>query len=79
MIYRGAGSCKAGQGTRTIGPDSGFGHPFNTWVPKVGELVGYMISSVARPGVKRTVDERTNIIVQPWRDTSLGSTSVGRR
>ncbi len=78
-IYRGAGSCKAGQGTRTIGPDSGFGAPFNRWVPKVGELVGYMITSVARPGVKRTVDQRTNIIVQPWRDTSLGSAGVGRR
>ena len=42
-------------------------------------MVGYMISSVARPGVKRTVDERTNIIVQPWRDTSLGSTGSGRQ
>jgi hypothetical protein len=78
-LYRGGGSCKAGQGTRTIGPDSGFGAPFNRWVPKVGEMVGYMVTSVARPGVKRTVDERTNIIVQPWRDTSLGSTSVGRQ
>jgi hypothetical protein len=70
-IYRGAGSCKAGQGTRTIGPDSGFGPPFSSWVPKPGELVGYMVTSVARPGVKRTVDERTNIIVQPWHDSSL--------
>jgi hypothetical protein len=76
-IYRGAGSCKAGQGTRTIGPDSGFGPPFSNWVPQVGELVGYMVSSVARNGpVQRTVDQRTNIIIQPWRDTSLGSTSV---
>lgn len=78
-IYRGASSCKAGQGTRTIGPDAGFGAPFNTWVPQVGELVGFMVSSVARNGpVKRTVDERSNIIVQPWRDTSLGSRSLGR-
>ncbi len=73
-IYRGASSCKAGQGTRTIGPDSGFGPPFSSWVPKVGELVGFMVSSVARNGpVRRTVDERSNVIVQPWRDTSLGS------
>ena len=73
-IYRGASSCKAGQGTRTIGPDAGFGQPFSSWVPQVGELVGFMVSSVARNGpVKRTVDERSNIIVQPWRDTSLGS------
>lgn len=78
-IYRGASSCKAGQGTRTIGPDAGFGPPFNTWVPQVGELVGFMVSSVARNGpVKRTVDERSNVIVQPWRDTSLGSRSLGR-
>ena len=77
-IYRGASSCKAGQGTRTIGPDAGFGQPFSSWVPQVGELVGFMVSSVARNGpVKRTVDERSNIIVQPWRDTSLGSKSLG--
>jgi hypothetical protein len=78
-IYRGASSCKAGQGTRTIGPDAGFGQPFSSWVPQVGELVGFMVSSVARNGpVKRTVDERSNVIVQPWRDTSLGSRSTGR-
>jgi hypothetical protein len=78
-IYRGASSCKAGQGTRTIGPDSGFGPPFSSWVPQVGELVGFMVSSVARNGpVKRTVDERSNVVVQPWRDTSLGSRSTGR-
>jgi hypothetical protein len=76
-IYRGAGVCKAGQGTRTIGPDSGFGEPFASWVPRPGELFGTMISSVARRGsVRRTVDERTNIIVQPWRDTSLGSPTI---
>src|SRR3954447_21917139 len=78
-IYRGASSCKAGQGTRTIGPDAGFGPPFSSWVPQVGELVGFMVSSVARNGpVKRTVDERSNVIVQPWRDTTLGSRSPGR-
>ncbi len=75
-IYRTAPSvCKAGQGSDTIGPDSGFGEPFNSWRPKVGEMVGYLISSVARRGsVKRTVDERTQVVVQPWRDTSRGST-----
>ena len=76
-IYRGAGSCKAGQGTFTIGPDSGFGPPFSTWVPKVGELVGFMVTSVARFGVQRTVDQRSNVIVQPWRDTSWGLDSHG--
>jgi len=34
--------------------------------------VGFMVSSVARAGsVKRTVDERTNVIVQPWHDSSI--------
>jgi len=75
-LYRGAGACKGGQGTFTMGPDSGFGAPFSTWAPRVGEMVGYMVSSVARPGVQRTVDERTNIIVQPWRDTSRGSPAI---
>ena len=38
-IYRTAPSkCKAGQGTTTLGPDSGFGAPFSSWQPKVGEL-----------------------------------------
>ena len=75
-IYRTAPSvCKAGQGSDTIGPDSGFGEPFTSWRPRVGELVGYLISSVARRGsVARTVDERTQVVVQPWRDTSRGST-----
>jgi len=77
-IYRTAASkCKAGQGTTTLGPDSGFGAPFSSWQPKVGELVGYAISSVARRGsIARTVDERTQVLVQPWRDTSRGSTLV---
>ena len=73
-IYRGAGSCKAGQGTRTIGPDSGFGSPFREWVPRLGEMVGYMVTSVARCcTIRRTVDERTNVIVQPWCDSTLGA------
>lgn len=73
-LYRGAGTCKAGQGTRTIGPDSGFGSPFAEWVPRLGEMVGYMVTSVARRGpIRRTVDERTNVIVQPWCDSTLGT------
>ncbi len=77
-IYRGAGACKGGQGTTTIGPDSGFGGPFASWVPKVGELVGYAITTPARNyPATRSVDERTNVVVQPWRDTSRGSLSVG--
>ena len=71
-LYRGAAVCKAGQGTRTIGPDSGFGNPFSSWVPKPGELVGYAISASARalPQMS-TVQERTDVVLVPWRDSSL--------
>jgi hypothetical protein len=76
-VYRGGGSCKAGQGTRTIGPDSGFGPPFSGWVPKVGEMVGFAITAVARNWpTTQSVLERSNIVVQAWRDTSLGSAST---
>jgi hypothetical protein len=71
-LYRGAATCKAGQGTNTIGPDSGFGNPFSSWVPKVGELVGYAVSASARalPQMS-TVQERTDVILVPWRDSSI--------
>ncbi|HVO30793.1 MAG TPA: hypothetical protein VMV18_08655, partial [bacterium] len=64
--------CKSGQGTHTIGPDGGWIAPMNTWVPQPGEYVGYMISTPARnwPGLQ-TINERSNIIVQPWYDSSV--------
>jgi hypothetical protein len=73
-LYRGAAVCKAGQGTRTIGPDSGFGNPFSSWVPKAGEFVGYAVSASARalPAMS-TVQERTDVVLVPWRDSSLAS------
>ena len=74
-LYRGAATCKAGQGTTTMGRDAGFGEPFTSWVPKVGELVGYAVSASARalPAMS-TVQERTDVVLMPWRDTSRGST-----
>jgi hypothetical protein len=78
-IYRGAAVCKAGQGTRTIGPDSGFGEPFNSWVPKPGELVGNAISASARAYPNMfSVAERTNVVVQPWHDSSLQSVNLSQ-
>jgi hypothetical protein len=76
-LYRGAATCKAGQGTTTIGPDSGFGNPFASWVPKVGELVGYAVSASARalPQMS-TVQERTDVVLVPWRDSSIQPFSV---
>jgi hypothetical protein len=73
----GRGFCKTGQGTNAIGPDGGWNTIMASWAPKVGEMVGYMISTPARnwPGM-RTIDERSDIVVQPWRDTSLGSSST---
>jgi hypothetical protein len=71
-LYRGAATCKAGQGTNTIGPDSGFGQPFSSWVPKPGELVGYAVSASARALPQMaTVQERTDVVLVPWHDSSL--------
>jgi hypothetical protein len=71
-LYRGAPVCKAGQGTRTIGPDSGFGNPFSSWVPQPGELVGYAVSASARAlPLMSTVQERTDVVLVPWFDSSL--------
>jgi hypothetical protein len=74
-LYRGAAACKAGQGTNTMGHDSGFGEPFTSWVPKPGELVGYAVSASARalPAMS-TVQERTDVVLQPWNDSSLSFT-----
>ncbi len=75
-LYRGAAVCKAGQGTNTIGPDSGFGEPFSSWRPKPGEVVGYAISASARALPQMaTVQERTDVVLQPWKDSSLALTA----
>ncbi len=72
--YAGAGEyqrpsqiCKAGQFTELIGPDGTWGGPMATWTPKIGELVGYMVTTPARgyPDA-RTLDERSNIVLVPW-------------
>jgi len=74
-----ASICKTGQGTTTIGPDGGWTGPMASWIPKVGEMVGYMVSTPARNySAHHTVNQRSNIVVQPWRDTSLGSATIGR-
>src|SRR5471030_1595988 len=79
-LYRGAATCKAGQGTNTIGPDSGFGNPFSSWAPKPGELVGYAASASARALPQMaTVQERTDVVLVPWKDSSLaliGQTAI---
>lgn len=75
------GFCKSGQGTNTIGPDGGWAPPMNTWVPKRGELVGYMVSSPARewPSMK-TIDERSDVVLVPWKDSGPAlSVAFGRR
>lgn len=75
-----ASTCKTGQGTTTIGHDGGWTGPMASWIPKVGEMVGYMVSTPARNySAHHTVNQRSNIVVQPWRDTSLGSATAGRR
>ncbi|HVW03589.1 MAG TPA: hypothetical protein VHB78_01215 [Vicinamibacterales bacterium] len=73
--YAGAGEwvrpgqiCKTGQTSGEIGKDGTWGGPMDTWVPKPGELVGYMMTTPARnwPDI-RTLDERSNIVVLPWK------------
>jgi hypothetical protein len=82
--YAGAGEylrpsqvCKAGQYTEAIGPDGTWGGPMDTWQPKPGELVGYMISTPARnyPDSK-TVDERSPVVLQPWHDSRFNAASL---
>lgn len=71
------GWCKSGQGTNSIGPDGGWDPPMNTWTPRPGDMVGYMITTPARdwPNMA-TLNERSNVVVQPWYDSSLQSSTV---
>lgn len=39
--------------------------PLETWIPESGELVGFMISALARSS-DRTVEERSNIVWKKW-------------
>jgi hypothetical protein len=72
--YGGAGEwlrpnqiCKEGQKSEDIGKDGTWGGPMDTWIPKRGDLVGYMISTPARTWPKQiTIDQRSNVVVQPW-------------
>ncbi|MEO8483882.1 MAG: hypothetical protein ABI634_16855 [Acidobacteriota bacterium] len=73
--YGGAGEwlrpnqiCKEGQKSEDIGKDGTWGGPMDSWIPKRGELVGYMISTPARAWPTwRTIDQRSNVVVQPWK------------
>lgn len=69
--------CKQGQMSEAIGPDGTWGGPMDTWAPRAGELVGYMMTTPARfwPAM-RTLDERSNMIVQPWVDTRFSTLSI---
>jgi hypothetical protein len=79
--YGGAGEwlrpnqiCKDGQKSEDIGKDGTWGGPMDTWIPKRGELVGYMISTPARAWPTwRTIDERSNVIVQPWQVNGIST------
>jgi hypothetical protein len=79
--YAGAGEwvrpgqiCKTGQTSGEIGKDGTWGGPMDTWIPKRGELVGYMMTTPARnwPDM-RTLDERSNIVVLPWRVNGIST------
>lgn len=85
--YAGAGEwlrpgqiCKSGQLTEQIGPDGTWGGPMDTWAPKIGELVGYMVTTPARayPDM-RTLDERSNVVVLPWRENGISTPRGGHQ
>lgn len=69
--------CKQGQMSEAIGPDGTWGGPMDTWAPRKGDLVGFMMTTPARfwPDMK-TLDERSNMVVQPWVDTRAGAIAI---
>lgn len=69
--------CKQGQMSEAIGPDGTWGGPMDTWTPRAGELVGYMMTTPARfwPGMK-TTDERSAMVIQPWVDTRFSTSAI---
>jgi len=79
--YGGAGEwlrvnqiCKEGQKSEDIGKDGSWGGPMDTWVPKRGELVGYVVSTPARAWPTwKTLDERSNVVVQPWKVNGIST------
>jgi hypothetical protein len=84
--YGGAGEwvrpnqiCKQGQTSAEIGPDGSWGGPMSTWRPKRGELVGYMMSTPARSWpAGRTLDERSNVVVVPWKEGGISTPAGGQ-
>lgn len=40
--------------------------PLQTWIPKKGELVGFMVSTHARDSYRGPTQERTNVVVRRW-------------
>jgi hypothetical protein len=66
--FRPGQTCKSGQLAQDIGRDATQEEPIHSWVPKVGELVGYAVSGPARnyPQMQGK-DERSQIILIPWR------------
>jgi len=66
--FRPGQTCKSGQLAQDIGRDATQEEPIHSWVPKVGELVGYAVSGPARNYPQmRGKDERSQVILIPWR------------
>ena len=40
--------------------------PLDSWVPRSGDAVGFMVSTPARAGPEGPVQERSNIVLQDW-------------
>jgi hypothetical protein len=68
--YRPGQACK-GQDANSMGGDNFYNpseEPLHSWVPRVGENVGYAVSTPARMWPQMaTKDERSNVVVQAWK------------
>ena len=54
-----------GRPSRELGPHIGKS-PLDNWVPRSGELVGFMVSTPARSGPQGPIRERSGIVVVGW-------------
>ncbi len=69
--YRPGQACK-GVDANSIGQDAFYQpnqEPLHSWIPNVGDPVGYMSTTPARAWPQMsTVDQRTNVVVVPWQN-----------
>lgn len=64
------GGCGPGCGhdrpSRELGPHVRVPPLDHTWVPRTGDLIGFMVSTMARHGPEGPLRERSNIVLRTW-------------